>query len=322
MLELCWSGGSERARKEMSRYGHAGAELTEDQLNDARAAFAGADAAAAGRISQAAARAALARLGLQLDDALFERLARARWAEYGRDDVSCEGFVALFALAAAPSRKYGAQLRKAAGRGDVAVVRELLMRGCGVNTADGNGMPALQHAAAAGLVDVAKLLKQCAGAELEVNTADNTGWTPLMTGAQLEDDTADNTGWTPLMTASAHGHAVFVRWLLDAGADARAASRAGRTALHAAASKGRDAVVRLLLAAGAAADARDAAGCAPLHLAALHAHVGAARALLEGGADGGAVDALGRGAADYLGPQAWRRLQDERGGNASWTRRK
>ena len=47
--------------------------------------------------------------------------------------------------------------------------------------------------------------------------------------------------------AAAHGHTLFVRWLLENGADVRACTHSGRTALHIAASKGRDAVVRTLL---------------------------------------------------------------------------
>lgn len=72
-------------------------------------------------------------------------------------------------------------------------------------------------------------------------------------------------GWPLLALAAAAGNAAAVRWLLQRGADARAAGPARVTPLHAAA----------------------AAGCAP-----------AVDALLDAGADAGAVDADGRVAAD------------------------
>lgn len=73
----------------------------------------------------------------------------------------------------------------------VALVRELVLRGCSANTADGNGMTALQHAAAAGTLEVAKLLQQLCEGKLCIDTADNSGWTPLMTG------TVHSAAWTP-----------------------------------------------------------------------------------------------------------------------------
>jgi ankyrin repeat protein len=121
-----------------------------------------------------------------------------------------------------------------------------VLRGCSANTADANGMTALHHAAQHGLVEVAKLLKQlCDG-----TTGSSSSSSSSTAAGALLLNTADNSGWTPLMTAAAHGHTPFVRWLLETAAstsDTATANKAGRTALHLAASKGRDNVVRALL---------------------------------------------------------------------------
>lgn len=291
----------------MRTEGDVESDLSELQEADARAAFSSAASEVGGlhntkMLSKAGTRTAMEHLNLQLDDALFARLVGdTRWAKVADDSgrVTVDGFLSLYRVAFTPPRKYGAHLRKAASRGDLAIVKELLQRGCPPNTADGNGMTSLHHACAFGMLEVAKLLRQMAGASLLINTADNSGWSPLM-------------------AAASNGHLTVVRWLIEQGAQVNAANRSGRTALHIACSKGRDTVVKHLIAKDASIDARDSAGMSPLHMCALHGIAGCARILLEEGAHAGAVDELGHSAAYYGDEKVWKKLAEEaRGGRRS-----
>jgi TonB family protein len=84
---------------------------------------------------------------------------------------------------------------------------------------------------------------------------------------QLEVDAADEAGWTPLMHAADAGHGIVVQLLLDAGASVNLKNGVQETALHLAARQGRTEVVRLLLKGGADFAARNADGRTPLFIA-------------------------------------------------------
>jgi ankyrin repeat protein len=98
----------------------------------------------------------------------------------------------------------------------------------------------------------------------DVNSADQSGWTPLMEavfGGHTETIRAlldggadanakDRAGWTPLMEAASKGHAQAVTVLLERGADANAKSSKGWTALKST-PKGNAEIVELLKEAGA-----------------------------------------------------------------------
>jgi uncharacterized protein len=110
-------------------------------------------------------------------------------------------------------------------------------------------------------------------------------------------------GFSPLGLASFFKRRDVVRYLLDAHADPKPASRAGRfTPLHSAVATDAGAsdieIVRMLLDAGADPNARSASGGTPLHTAAFTGDEASARLLLERGADRAAGDANGRTAAD------------------------
>jgi ankyrin repeat protein len=156
----------------------------------------------------------------------------------------------------------------AVSRKNAAGVQLLLEAGANPNTryTDRSGKfkqtPAVQFAATNGSVEVLRLLAK-AGADL--NAADATGLTPLMSaafmghtevvdlllkaGAALEG--RDEEGYTPLMFANNKGQPAVVRQLLTAGADANARARDDSTPLMFAAQAGCDDCVRLLCAAGA-----------------------------------------------------------------------
>lgn len=61
------------------------------------------------------------RLGVRLDDGLFQRLVESRWdseSRSGSKGIDCEGFVRLYQGVFTPAITFGRHLRKAAGRGD------------------------------------------------------------------------------------------------------------------------------------------------------------------------------------------------------------
>ena len=97
---------------------------------------------------------------------------------------------------------HGPRLRKAAGRADLAAIRELVARGCDLNTADGSGHTPLHDAAFHGRADAIEQLASLSG---------KNG------GAKLVVDARDNSGWTPLQCAASNGHVDAVKALMVRG---------------------------------------------------------------------------------------------------------
>eukprot|EP00904_Undaria_pinnatifida_P001358 jgi/Undpi1/11222/HiC_scaffold_30.g13520.m1 len=272
------------------------AEIREEHYAAISAAFK--NEGGGSRLDLKSVKRALLGSGLNLDDALFQRLVESRWEdERGPDGegVDCEGFVRIYSAVHTPATTFGRHLRKAAGRGDEELVRELILRGCNPNTGSGTGETALHTMAAFGHVDCAKALKALCGKELILQPRDKAGWTPLM-------------------VASGNGHTAFMRFLLDEGCDPCVSGESGRTAMHRAAAKGREKALRLLLSKKVKADCRDKCGYTPLHLAAMHDEVAAMGVLLEAGADAGAKDILGYPPKHFCSDRLWQKLVDERGG--------
>ncbi|CAD6891259.1 unnamed protein product [Tilletia caries] len=144
----------------------------------------------------------------------------------------------------------------------------------------------------------------------EVESKDESGWTPLMSAASagsldyarllLESGASPKAtnlrSLTPLHYAASKGHTDVGRLLLEYGADVNARDGAKQTALHRAASAGRDAFVKVLLAPPARRDGgvhektrvnpQDRLQNTPLHLAFDSGHGSTAVLLIEeGGAD-------------------------------------
>lgn len=69
----------------------------------------------------------------------------------------------------APAYNYGQRLRRNAGRGVIEDVRELIIRGCDVNTADGEGLTSLHYASEFNRAGVIRELFALAGEDLLVN---------------------------------------------------------------------------------------------------------------------------------------------------------
>jgi len=178
--------------------------------------------------------------------------------------LSYKEFIVLFRNVYAPANRFGADLRRAAGRGEVGAVRALLARGCNPNCRDGAGWTSLHHAAAYARDDVIALLKDVLGADLAV-------------------DAPDVNGWTPFMTAASNGNVETMRALKGLGADTSAVSGQGRNALHWAAAKGKDASLKFLLTEGGLnCNAVDEGGWTALHCAAVHGHASTAKLLCAG----------------------------------------
>ncbi len=86
---------------------------------------------------------------------------------------------------------------------------------------------------------------------------------------------------TPLIEAARHGRTLFLRPLLERGADLSLADLNGHTALHIAARDGRTAICRLLVEAGASPVGADFDGLSPFDLALMMGHQSTADYLLE-----------------------------------------
>ncbi|PKL43680.1 MAG: hypothetical protein CVV41_07870 [Candidatus Riflebacteria bacterium HGW-Riflebacteria-1] len=107
-------------------------------------------------------------------------------------------------------------------------------------------------------------------------------------------------GETPLHLASAGGHALTVRHLLDKGAAIDATNDFLRTPLHYAATMGHLAIVKTLCEAKANIHALDARGTTPLHDAAAAGHRKIYNYLIQLGASDSTLDNEGRSAASLL----------------------
>ncbi len=191
--------------------------------------------------------------------------------------------------------QHGPRLRKAAGRDDGSIVRDLVARGCDINTADGNGCTPLHHACFYGRKGMVKLLAALAGKD---------------GAAKLAVDAKDNRGWTALMCTASNGHVDTVKALLDAKASLTEENLEGRTALHIAAGKGMDKVVKMMLSGSGSSlvNKQSVRGWTPLFDACLHFHEDVIRMLLKARADAKLEDMLGFTCDHYCEPDQWDRV--------------
>ena len=124
-------------------------------------------------------RGLLTELNLRLSPKQYEAHVETYFSAFDADRsgaVSLDEFMILYARVFAPSQTHGANMRRAAGRGDEATVRDLVCRGCDPNVGDGRGWTAVHHAAEFGRTDTVKLLQTIMGAELDIDADDTCGW--------------------------------------------------------------------------------------------------------------------------------------------------
>jgi hypothetical protein len=167
-----------------------------------------------------------------------------------QSSFSVDEFTSFLTKFQAPSYYYGERLRKAASRGQVKLVTEYIVRGCNVNTADGDRQTSLHYACTLNQVEVIETM---------VNICDK----------QLVLSPTDNYGCTPLWLACYFGSTESVLKMISLDADVNAFNSAGASCLHAAASKGHTDICKLLIKAGAKYVV-DVTGMYPIHIAALH----------------------------------------------------
>jgi hypothetical protein len=118
----------------------------------------------------------------------------------------------------APAYHYGQILRKYCGRDEIDQVEELLVRGCDVNSGDGEGLTPLHYAAELNRVRIINTLSELSNGRLNVCAQDKYGWSPLH-------------------SASHQGNTDAVQALLRLGADASSVDKYGKTPLHYAAAQ-------------------------------------------------------------------------------------
>ena len=125
------------------------------------------------------------------------------------------------------------------------------------------------------------LIELCFAAQLDMNTPDADGRTPLLLATLVGDwetarkllnagagvDAADSTGTTPLMAAAMHGNMEMLRALAERKASADASDQQGRAALHYAIVAGKLDAIEFLLpltanSAATCADGNNALGMA------------------------------------------------------------
>lgn len=161
-------------------------------------------------------------------------------------------------------------LHKAAGKGSVGRVVDLLSRGSiDIDQGDPQMATPLMFAAVGGCSAVVRIL--------------------LGRGANLA--IVDDNGCTALHTTAHQGHLDVAVDLIEAGADLEVATPIGNTPLSVAAQEGHSEVMKALIEAGANVDSLATGGWTqgtsgtPPYCAAVRGHVGAVRVLLRSGAD-------------------------------------
>lgn len=107
----------------------------------------------------------------------------------------------------------------------------------------------------------------------------------LFLNSGLDVNTADERGWTPLMISSFNGNEEIAELLILSGADIEARDKAGYGPMHWAAFNGYHRIIKLLLEKKADPNALSSFGWTPLMQAATRGHLIAAGQLIGGGAN-------------------------------------
>jgi ankyrin repeat protein len=205
-------------------------------------------------------------------------------------------------LVAAVSRDlFDAQdtIQRAAYEGNLALVEMLRRKGASVAARDLDGRSALHWACAGGRLHVLQhMLDEYNNVPHNAHNAAAGALHASHSGLSFTRliNAADDAGWTPLHSAVSSGHVGAIRFLLEHGADARAATKRGRTVLHYL--KGSEPVAELVVPALGSADlnilnAQDELGHTALHRAAARGEAGVVRLLLDHGCSANVRDCDG-----------------------------
>ena len=173
--------------------------------------------------------------------------------------------VSLLSLAGLGATSGDVRLVEAAKRGDIKIVRSLLLQRVDVNTPQADGTTALHWAVHSDDLEMARLL--------------------IRAGARVNSANQDY-GVTPLSLACTNGSAPMIETLLEAGADANITVREGETPLMTAARTGKLEAVNVLLARTVDVNVKEIwNGQTALMWAIAEGHAPVAQALVDAGAD-------------------------------------
>jgi ankyrin repeat protein len=198
--------------------------------------------------------------------------ARALVAAKTRQVGECESLLLRAGVSLDNGDRGGETLLiKAARRGSLAGLQQLIGLGADLEVATNLGSTALLEAAGAGCERcVAELL----AARATIDCRDRDGWTPLMMASRRGDEAIarlllesgakvgleSNLGWRSLTLAVFGGHLEVVRLLIRAGAELDSESPATRSAIRWAESIGYQDVLDLLEGSGASPGGKGAQG--------------------------------------------------------------
>jgi len=186
-------------------------------------------------------------------------------------------------------------LHKAALRGDLSGLKELLGKGADLNEKDGFDRTPVYYALAAGQGDAAKFLLD-QGADINLKTrvgrtllhqASRAGLleiVQILLARDMPADTVSAPGHTPLHEAAGAGHKEIAELLISKGAPVDSKDKGNPTPLHMAAAMGETDIVELLIAKGANIKASDSRGRTPLSLARRSNHTEVVNILRQHGA--------------------------------------
>jgi len=187
-------------------------------------------------------------------------------------------------------------LDQAAEKGNLEIVRTLVLAGARGKVRDEGGRTPLMYLRANATSD---LVRELLSAGVKVNARDEAGETALMNAASLSNyavvkeliengakiDLRDDDGKTGLMFAAGNEDPRIAKLLIDAGANVNAKDKSGKTALMTAAEEGDPETLKLLISFNASVNDRDENGWSALMYAAAYRDVESVEALLNAGAD-------------------------------------
>jgi ankyrin repeat protein/beta-lactamase regulating signal transducer with metallopeptidase domain len=187
-------------------------------------------------------------------------------------------------------------LHRAALKGDLSKLKELLGAGADINDKDAFGRTPIEYALAGGQIDVAKFLLD-QGVDINLKLRRNRSLLHLAARAGLLEivqiliekgipvDTVSQGGGTILNEAVSYGHKEIAEFLISKGAALDSKGQANQsTPLHVAASIGDTDIVELLITNGADINASNWSGSTPLDVARQTSHTKIVDVLRQHGA--------------------------------------